>query len=101
MLIKVGLFIFLVDFVVINIEEDKKVPLLLGRSFLATGAALINVKKGELTLRVGNKAVHFNLNHNLKQSELINDEHEIVETKISISSKLIYDCNFQSSMNGN
>ena len=44
-LIKVGKFIFLVDFVVIDIKEDKQVPLLLGRPFLATGAALIDVKK--------------------------------------------------------
>ena len=35
-LIKVGKFIFLVDFFVIYIEEDKQVPLLLGRPFLAT-----------------------------------------------------------------
>ena len=66
MLIKVGKFIFPIDFVVIDIEEDKQVPLLLGRPFLATGAALINVRKGELTLRVGNEAVHFNLNQSLK-----------------------------------
>ena len=44
-LIKMGKFVFLVNFVVINIEEDKQVPLLLGRSFLVTGAALIIVKK--------------------------------------------------------
>ena len=44
-LIKVGKFIFPVDFVVIDMEEDKQVPLLLGRPFLATGAALIDVKK--------------------------------------------------------
>ena len=44
-LIKVGKFIFRVDFVVIDIEEDKQVPLLLGRPFLATRAALIDVKK--------------------------------------------------------
>ena len=44
-LIKVGKFIFPVDFVVIDIEEDKQVPLLLVRLFLATGAALIDVKK--------------------------------------------------------
>ena len=66
-LIKVGKFIFLVEFVVIDIEEDKQVPLLLGHPFLATGAALIDVKKGELTLRVGDEVVHFNLKHNLKQ----------------------------------
>ena len=67
-LIKVGKLFFSVDFVVIDIEEDKQAPLLSGRPFLATGVALIDVKKGELTLRVGNKAVHFNLNHSLKQS---------------------------------
>ena len=99
-LIKVGNFIFPVDFVVIDIEEDKKVPLQLGRPFLATRAALINVKK-ELTLRVGDEAVHFNLNHSLKQPELSNVDYEIVETKIPISSKLINDCNFQSSKNEN
>ena len=61
-LIKVGKFIFPVDFVVIDIEEDKQVPLLLGRPFLATGASLIDVKKGELALRVRDEAVNFNLN---------------------------------------
>ena len=35
-LIKVGKFIFPADFVVIDIKEDKKIPLLLGRPFLAT-----------------------------------------------------------------
>ena len=100
-MIKARKLIFLVDFVVIDIEEDKQVLLLLGRSFLTTGAALIDVKKGELTLRVGNEAVHFNLNHSLKQPELSNDECEIVETKIPITSELKNDCNFQSSMNEN
>ena len=38
------------------------VPLLLRRPFLAIRAALIDVKKGELTLRVGDEAIHFNLN---------------------------------------
>ena len=87
-LIKVGKFISPVNFVVIDIEEDKIVSLLLGRPFLATGATLIDVKKGELILRVGNEAVHFNLNHNLKRPELSNDDCEIVETKIPISSEL-------------
>ena len=44
-LIKVGKFLFPVDFVVIDIEAEKQVPLLLRRPFLATGAALIDVKK--------------------------------------------------------
>ena len=70
-LIKVGKFIFLVDFLVFDIEEDKQVLLLLGRPFLAIGVALIDVKKGELTLRVGDEAVHFNLNQCLNSLNLI------------------------------
>ena len=64
-LVKVGKSIFPVDFFVMKIEEDTQVPMLLGRPFLATGAALIDVPKGELTLRVGNEAVHFNVNKSL------------------------------------
>ena len=90
MIIKVGKFIFPVDFVVIDIEEDKQVPLLLQRPFLTTRAALIDVKKGEL-----------NLNKSLKQSEFDNPDFKIVETKVPISSKLINDCKIQSSMNEN
>ena len=100
-LIKVGKFVFPVDFVVINMEEDKQVPLLLGRPFLATGAVLVDVKKGELTLMVGDEAVYFNLNHSLKQPELSSADYEIVETKIPISSELTTACNFQNSMNEN
>ena len=48
-LVKVGKFIFPVDFFVMKMEEENQVPLLLGRPFLATGAALIDVQKGELT----------------------------------------------------
>ena len=44
-LVKVGKFIFLVYFVVIDMEEDKQVQLLIGKPFLATGATLIDVKK--------------------------------------------------------
>ena len=100
-LIKVGKFVFPVDFVAINMEEDKQVPLMFGRPFLVTRAALIDVKKGELTLRVGDEAVHFNLNHSLKQPELSSVDCEIVETKIHVSSELATACNFQNSMNEN
>ena len=79
-LIKVGKFILLVNFMVIDIEEDKQVPLLLGRPFLAIRAALIDVKKGELSLRVGDEEEHFNLNHSLKQPEFDNIDCKIVET---------------------
>ena len=53
-----------------KMEEDNQVPLLLGRLFLATRAASIDVPKGELTLRVGNEAVHFNLDRSLTQFDV-------------------------------
>ena len=69
-LVKVGKFIFPVDFVVIDIEEYKQNPLLLGKPFLAIRASLIDVKKRGLTLRVGTEEVHFSLNQCLKQNDV-------------------------------
>ena len=43
-LVKVNKFIFLIDFIVLDMEEDYEVHLILGRSFLATGGALIDVQ---------------------------------------------------------
>lgn len=60
-LVKVEKFIFPADFIVLDYEADKDVPIILGRSFLATGRTLIDVQKGELTMRVQNKEVTFNV----------------------------------------
>ena len=49
-LVKVDKFIFPADFVVLDMEEDRDILIILGRPFLATGRALIDVQKGELTL---------------------------------------------------
>nr|GEV85868.1 reverse transcriptase domain-containing protein [Tanacetum cinerariifolium] len=59
--VKVGMFHFPSDFVVVDFEPDPRVPLILGRCFLKTGRALIDVHKGELTLRIGNEAITYNL----------------------------------------
>nr|GFC30879.1 reverse transcriptase domain-containing protein [Tanacetum cinerariifolium] len=48
-LVKVGMFHFPVDYVVVDFEPGPRVPLILGRCFLKTGRALIDVHKGELT----------------------------------------------------
>ena len=100
-LIKVGKFSFPVDFVVIDIEEDKQVPLLPGRPFLANRATLIYVKKGELTLIMGDEEVHFNLNQSLKEPKFEKAESKTIETVDPISSELINDCKIQNSMNEN
>nr|GFC90616.1 reverse transcriptase domain-containing protein [Tanacetum cinerariifolium] len=58
---KVGVFHFPADFVVVDFEPDPRVPLILGRRFLKTSRALIDVHKGELTLRIRNEAITYNL----------------------------------------
>ncbi|XP_072070197.1 uncharacterized protein [Arachis hypogaea] len=52
MIDRVGPFAFPTDFVVLEMEENKSATLILGRPFLATGRTLIDVQKGEVTLRV-------------------------------------------------
>ncbi|GJS16855.1 reverse transcriptase domain-containing protein [Tanacetum coccineum] len=59
--VTVGKFQFPTDFVVVDFEPDPRVPLILGRSFLKTSRALIDVYEGEITLRVGREAITFNL----------------------------------------
>ncbi|XP_062100975.1 uncharacterized protein LOC133806894 [Humulus lupulus] len=51
-LVKVDMFIFLADFIVLDMEEDENVSIIMGKQFVATRQALIDVKKGELHLRV-------------------------------------------------
>ncbi|XP_024022403.1 uncharacterized protein LOC112091896 [Morus notabilis] len=60
-LVKVDKFIFPVDFVVLDMEEDQEIPIILGRPFLATGRALIDVHSGNLTLRVNEEKAIFNI----------------------------------------
>ena len=69
----------------IDMEEDKQVPLLLGRLFLTIAVALIDVKKEELTLRVGDEKVHFNMNQSLKQAGFDNADCKNVEQVVPIS----------------
>ncbi|KAL5537709.1 hypothetical protein UlMin_030066 [Ulmus minor] len=60
-LIKVDKFIFPADFVVLDMEEDREIPLILGRPFLATGRTLIDVQQGKLILRVQDEQVTFDV----------------------------------------
>nr|GEZ96700.1 hypothetical protein [Tanacetum cinerariifolium] len=66
--VKVCVFHFPADFVVVDFKPDHIVPLILGRCFLKTGQALIDVHKGKLTLRIGNKAITYNLDQTVRYS---------------------------------
>nr|GFB97631.1 reverse transcriptase domain-containing protein [Tanacetum cinerariifolium] len=65
---KVGVFHFPADFVVVDFEPDPRVLLILGRCFLKTSRALIDVHKGELTLHIGNEAITYNLDQTVRYS---------------------------------
>ncbi|GJS93287.1 reverse transcriptase domain-containing protein [Tanacetum coccineum] len=67
--VKVGKFHFPTDFVVVDFEADPRVPLILGRSFLRTGRALIDVYEGELILRDGNEQIIFHVNGTTKHPQ--------------------------------
>ena len=55
MLVKVDKFIFPVDFIILDFERDKEVPIILSRHFLATWKILTDVQKWELTMQVNDQ----------------------------------------------
>nr|GEZ28925.1 reverse transcriptase domain-containing protein [Tanacetum cinerariifolium] len=71
--VKVGKFHISSDFVVVDFEADPRVALILGRSFLRTVRALIDVYGEEITLRVNDEAVTFNLNQTTRYSSTYDD----------------------------
>ena len=54
-LVKVRHFIFLVDFVIMDIEEDTEIPLILGRPFILTANCVVDMGNGNLELSIDNK----------------------------------------------
>ena len=60
-LVKVDKFMFPVDFVVMDIEEDTEVPLILGRPFMKMAKVIIDVDDGKLKVRVQDDEVNFNV----------------------------------------
>nr|GEX97414.1 reverse transcriptase domain-containing protein [Tanacetum cinerariifolium] len=66
--VKVGKFHYTTDFVVVDYDVDPRVPLILGRPFLRTTRALIDVHGEELTLRVNDEAITFKVEHTSRYS---------------------------------
>ncbi|GJR60318.1 ribonuclease H-like domain-containing protein [Tanacetum coccineum] len=58
-LVRIGKFIFPIDFIILDIPEDDDVPLILGRPFLSTAHSKIDVFKRKITLRVGEEKLVF------------------------------------------
>ncbi|XP_070023239.1 uncharacterized protein [Nicotiana sylvestris] len=60
-LVRVGKFILPADFIVLDYEADEELPIILGRPFLATSGAIIDVREGKLKMRVNDEEVTFNV----------------------------------------
>nr|GEU63790.1 DNA-directed DNA polymerase [Tanacetum cinerariifolium] len=71
--VKVGKFHFPTNFVDVDFEADPRVPLILGRSFLRTGGALIDDYGEEITLWVNDESITFNLNQTMRYSSTYDD----------------------------
>ncbi|XP_039138759.1 uncharacterized protein LOC120276092 [Dioscorea cayenensis subsp. rotundata] len=72
-LVKVDKFIFPVDLMILDLDEDIEVKLILGSSFLAISKALIDVSNGRMKLRVGDKEVMFALSDAIKHPSTFDD----------------------------
>nr|GFB16997.1 reverse transcriptase domain-containing protein [Tanacetum cinerariifolium] len=86
--LKVGVFYFPADFVVVDFEKDPRVPLILGRCFLKTSRALIDVHKGELTLHIRNEAITYNLDQTMRYSANYN---QMTANKIDVTGRAMID----------
>ncbi|XP_061351615.1 uncharacterized protein LOC133296608 [Gastrolobium bilobum] len=65
-LAKIDKFIFPANFVILNMEEDIEIPLLLGKPFLATARAMIDVEQGKLILRMNEETVTIDVFESMK-----------------------------------
>nr|GFC81562.1 reverse transcriptase domain-containing protein [Tanacetum cinerariifolium] len=65
--VPVGEFTFPADLVVVDYKRDPRVPLILGRSFLRTARALIDVHGEEMILRDGDESTTFSANSLLEE----------------------------------
>ncbi|GJY22006.1 reverse transcriptase domain-containing protein, partial [Tanacetum coccineum] len=90
--VKVGKFYFPADFVVLDFIADPRVPLILGRPFLRTAHALIDVYEGEITLRSDDQSltlkcgdepsISYNNLESLKKVDLIDVTCEIYSQEV-------------------
>eukprot|EP00257_Ricinus_communis_P017214 XP_015575608.1 uncharacterized protein LOC107261384 [Ricinus communis] len=67
--LRVGKFFIPCDFVVMKMEEDAQIPIILGRPFLATAGATIDMKNGKITFEVGDEKVEYSLTSSMGSAD--------------------------------
>ncbi|KAK8562494.1 hypothetical protein V6N12_010572 [Hibiscus sabdariffa] len=96
-IVKVGKFVFPVDFLILDCEVDEKAPIILGRPFLAAGRILIDCEKGDFTMRVAGQAMTINVFNTLRYMDNQGECHHLQEentTAVEEDSDIICCSNF-------
>ncbi|XP_062100137.1 uncharacterized protein LOC133806018 [Humulus lupulus] len=88
-LVQVDKLIFLADFIILDYEVDRYVTIILGRPFLATGRTLNDVKNGELTMRVNDQQVTFNVFNSMKFPDEIEEGSSLSVIDTIVAEKLL------------
>jgi len=90
--IKVGKIYIPEDFVVVDIKEDSEIPILLGRPFLATAGAVINVKYAKIVFHVGDEKLEFEITNLIKGPSIFDSccmidviDHHVKECSLALS----------------
>nr|GEY82668.1 reverse transcriptase domain-containing protein [Tanacetum cinerariifolium] len=82
--VQVGKFTFPANFVVIDYDVDPRIPLILGRPFLRTACALVDVYGEELILRDGNEDDNFDPKADLRKNKYLLNQYPSIESDIDI-----------------
>ncbi|GJV30212.1 DNA-directed DNA polymerase [Tanacetum coccineum] len=90
-IVKFDKFIFPVDFVVLDMKEDHKIPIILGRPFLATTHAMIDVFNKKISFEVGNETITFDIEKSMKFSTPEDDECLSVDMVDKVVSDLVHE----------
>ncbi|XP_023766076.1 uncharacterized protein LOC111914613 [Lactuca sativa] len=73
LLVKVDKFVFPTNFIVLDMEADPQVPIILGRPFLNTASAIVDMRDSKLTVRVGDESVTFGVDQAMKHARFSDD----------------------------
>ncbi|GKD13550.1 putative reverse transcriptase domain-containing protein [Tanacetum coccineum] len=66
--VRIDKFVFSIDFVILDMEEDHRIPIILGRPFLATAHAMIDVFNKKISFEVGEEIITFDLEKSIRFS---------------------------------
>ncbi|XP_050915502.1 uncharacterized protein LOC127130558 [Lathyrus oleraceus] len=76
-MVKIDKFLFLVDFVILEVPEDEEIPLILGRPFLETWRCMIDIEEGTMTLKVYDEELKINVRNTMQYKDDVGTSHTI------------------------